>query len=1067
MINFLIRRPIAVSMIFLAVLMLGVVAYRLLPVALMPDIDIPEITVQVSYPNSSARELENAVVKRLRAQLAQVSHANDIVSETRDGQGIIRLKFDYGTSIDYAYIEVNEKVDAAMNSMPRDMARPKVIKASATDLPVFYLNVKLKKDSLDSATPTPEKFIELSRFCEEVISKRIEQLPQVAMVDISGTLSPEVLIKPDRQKMESLNLSFAQLQQAVDGSNITPGSIMVRDGYYEYFIRFTSVLKTPEDIGNIYIRANNKILRLKDVAEVSVRPQKPRGIFLSGNDQAITMAIIQQSDARMADLKSELNKLLNRFTKDYPNLSFEVSRDQSLLLDVSISNLLQDLLMGAIMAFLILFLFLNDFRAPVLIGITIPVSLIISLLFFKIFHLSINIISLAGLALGLGMIIDCSIIVIENILHHMHRGESVSDSCIKGTTEVIRPMLSSTLTTSAVFMPLIFLSGMAGALFYDEAISVSLGNGASFIVAITLLPVLFYLLYKNKGNRHKQKNNRFFSHLRAFVSSCSSLISVLFSLLYRGRGNKPRQKNYRFLSHLRVFVSSCSSKISIAKPIENWYERGVEWVFQHKAITTVIFFTLIGSAVVFFIVLKKEKIPALPQNELIVNIEWNENIHLNENRRRVEKLTSALKNVTVQSNSLIGEQQFVLNRGKEQDYFQTELYLKLQSFGLTASVKDEIQSLLKQQYPLAKVSFSPPGNIFERIFPDNEPPLEAKVSLNNVGRVDPDSITSFSAEADSRVKTAYPNRIPMKQQLVITINQEKLLLYSVDYNTVSQSVKTAFGENKFATLRSYQQFLPIILGDDSRLISDVIARRKVLNNKGEEFPLSTFISIRREHDLKYVTAGPQGEYIPLQYTVNATQAEEYKQKIRGLVNEKHLPDVQFSGSLMSNNKMYGELAIILLVSLLLLYFILAAQFESLLQPFIVLLEIPANISGAFLMLWMFGGSLNIMSGIGIIVGCGVFINDSIIKVDTINQLRRQGLPLMDAIRQGGLLRVGGIIMTAATTILAVVPFFFGSDMGSALQKPLSLALIGGMFVGTFVSLFFVPLVYWRIYKNEE
>jgi multidrug efflux pump subunit AcrB len=1028
-------------MVFIAILMLGIVSYRLLPIALMPDIDIPEITVQVSYPNSSARELENAIVKRLRTQLMQVAHMNDISSETSDGQSNIRLSFDYGTSIDYAFIEVNEKIDAAMNAMPRDMDRPRVIKASATDLPVFYLNVSLKSDSLKSTVRsqnnhTQNRFMELSEFCSNVISKRIEQLPQVAMVDISGTVSSEIVIKPDKRKMESLNISFDQIQQAVNNSNISPGSIMVRDGYYQYYIRFTSYLKTPADIGNIYIRTNNMILQLKDLAEVSIQPQKQRGLFLTGNKQAITMAIIQQADARMADLKTELNKLIERFNRDYPYMDFEVTRDQSLLLDISISNLLQDLLMGALAAFLVLFLFLNDFRAPVLIGITVPVSLIISLLFFKVFHLSINIISLAGLALGLGMIIDCSIIVIENILYHIHHGEPVNDACIKGTTEVIRPMLSSTLTTSAVFLPLIFLSGMAGALFYDEAVSVSLGNGASFIVAITILPVLFALFYRKK-NRH----------------------------VFHQPGKRSRIRHFRHW--LNNIISNLLKRISVAKPVEHWYEHGVEWVFRHKTITTVSFFLMIASNILLYRIIKKEKLPALPQTEMMVSIDWNENIHLDESRRRVEKLTGSLHQYLIQSNCMIGEQQFLLNRNRELDYFQAEIYLKMKSTGMVGLVEDNLQTMVKQQYPQAKVSFKPPETIFERIFSNNEPPLVARISVSSVGRTDPDSILNFVSQADALVKTLVPNRIPLKQQLVINIDQEKLLLYGVDYNTVSQTIKTAFSENQFATLRSYQRFLPIILGEDSRMVSDALASRKVANSKGEEYPLSAFITIRREHDLKYVTAGSQGEFVPLQYTVGAKEAGDCKAKIRQFVNEKHLPDVQFAGSLISNNKMYGELVIILVISVLLLYFILAAQFESLLQPMIVLLEIPANIAGAFFLLWLFDNSINIMSGIGIIVGCGVFINDSIIKVDTINQLRRDGMPLREAIHQGGVMRVGGIIMTAAVTILAVVPFFFGNDIGSVLQKPLSLALIGGMTTGTFVSLFFVPLVYWWIYKNEE
>lgn len=1028
MVHFLINRPIAVCMTFIAVVMLGLVAYRQLPISLMPDIDIPEITVQASYTNSSARELENSVTKNLRAQLMQVAHLRDIVSETRDGNVTIRLLFDYGTSIDYAFIEVNEKIDGAMNYLPRDMDRPRVMKASATDLPVFYLNVTLKQNPSQQFgvnTEVDTRFLEMSRFCEQVIRRRIEQLSEVAMVDISGTVNMEVLVVPDRRKIESLGISLDMVEQAIVRNNINPGSILVHDGYYQYQVQFESQLRTAGDIGNIYIQIPGRFIQLKEIASIQIQPQKPRGYFLTGNRPGISMAIIQQADSRMADLKASLHKLIDSFEKDYPDLQFETVRDQSELLNFSMSNLQQDLFMGALMAFLILFLFLNDFRAPVLIGITIPLSLIISFMFFHVMNLSINIISLAGLALGIGMIIDCSIIVIENILNYRSEGLSLKEACIRGTTEVIRPMLSSTLSTSAVFLPLIFISGMAGALFYDEAVSVSLGNLASFIVAITILPVLFFLFYRKKENAEVRKPARF---------------------------------NFRLTERLQ--------KINIAGRAEHLYELGLDWVFRNKAITTIIFMVLVLMSILFFRIIPKEAMPRYKQTETLVSIEWNENIHINENLRRASDLVQKLQPFLDASNSMLGEQQFLLNREKEQDYFEAELYLKVKDAGRLDAMKDSLRLLISRLYPMAGVSFKPPENIFERIFADKEPPLLAKVSVSEASQFNTDSVISFASQADALVNAPISNRIPLKQNITVRVDQEKLLLYGVEYSTLLQTLNTAFSDNNFTTLRSYQQFLPVVLGDEPRMAGDVLTTLKVRNKTGEMIPATALIKVQRDRDIKVITAGQQGEYIPLQYSVDEKHAEVYKSKLKTLVRKKQYPDVQFSGLLMKSRKLITELSIVLVISLLLLYFILAAQFESLLQPFIVLLELPADITGALFILWLFGGSLNIMSGIGIIIMTGVIINDSILKVDTINQLKKQGLPLMDAIRKGGKLRLGSILMTALTTMLAVIPFFFGTDLGSSLQKPLSLALIGGMIMGTLVSLFFVPLVYWGIYRNE-
>ena len=519
MIKFLISRPIAVIMVFIAAVVLGIVAYRTLPVSLMPDIPIPVVTVNITYKNSSARELENTVVKPISVQLLQVAHLSDMKSETRDGQAVISLRFDYGTNIDYAFIEVNEKIDGAMNSLPRDMERPGVIKASATDIPVFYLNLSLKEsDSLRSGNTGEDdnRFIELSEFAESVIRKRIEQLPEVALVDISGTVRPRLSIEPDIQKMQSLNFSIEDLENVLTQNNVNAGSILVRDGHYQYNVRFSSVLRNREDVEEIYINASGKVFQLKDIAKVSIEPQKRSGMFAANGKPAITMAVIKQADSRLADMKDKIGETVEQFENDYPGIHFEATQDQTQLLDYSISNLKENLLQGLLLVILVVFIFMKDLKLPLLIGLSLMVSVIISLLFFSLMHLSVNIISLAGLILAVGNMMDNSIVVTDNISQYRERNFTVDEACIKGTGEVIVPQLSSMLVNVAVFLPLIFLSGIAGALMYDEAISVSIGLSVSYIVGITFMPVVYRLAYKRvykAENRIQQFKEKAFNVL--------------------------------------------------------------------------------------------------------------------------------------------------------------------------------------------------------------------------------------------------------------------------------------------------------------------------------------------------------------------------------------------------------------------------------------------------------------------------------------------------------------------------------------------------------------------------
>ncbi|HYQ57831.1 MAG TPA: efflux RND transporter permease subunit, partial [Draconibacterium sp.] len=447
MVKFLLKRPIAVTMTFVSILVLGIASLTKLPVSLMPDIDIPKITVHAQYPNHSAQELEQTVAKPLRQQLMQVAHLADIKSESCDGSCIIELDFEYGSDIDFVFIEVNEKIDRAINNLPREIQRPRVIKASATDIPVFYLNLTLKNQSETSIKsndlfPVTQEFTELSNFSSQVIQKRIEQLQEVAMVDVSGQVFPELLIVPDNKKIEALQIKLADIEQAIRANDIDLGNLIIRDGQYQYNIRFESTLRTLKDIENIYFKIDDRLLQLKDIAQVIQHPAKRQGMVTANGKDAITMAVIKQSDAQMRDLKLRINKLIEHFQNDYPNIDFEISRNQTLLLDYSISNLQQSLILGGFLAFLLMFFFLKDLRSPFLIGITIPASLVISLLCFYIAGISINIISLSGLILGVGMMIDNSIIVIDNISQHRERGKNIWQACADGTNEVFRPLLS-------------------------------------------------------------------------------------------------------------------------------------------------------------------------------------------------------------------------------------------------------------------------------------------------------------------------------------------------------------------------------------------------------------------------------------------------------------------------------------------------------------------------------------------------------------------------------------------------------------------------------------------------
>ena len=398
------------------------------------------------------------------------------------------------------------------------------------------------------------------------------------------------------------------------------------------------------------------------------------------------------------------------------------------------------------------------------------------------------------------------------------------------------------------------------------------------------------------------------------------------------------------------------------------------------------------------------------------------------------------------------------------------MYLLTQSPSDILPLQNRITDRITKDYPKATVTFHSTDNIFEKIFSSDEADIEARIhTLINGGDRIERLMTLHTQLSSASGKNLSP--IPMREQINLSVDRELLAVYNVDYSEVQRALRTAFKGNSVSTLRSYQEYTPIEITGREQTIGEVlnttfVKSRADKNGNRTEIPLRSLISVGHSRDLKTITAGTSGEYVPVEFDAPGHE-DEIMETVRKTITDDGAHDVEFTGSFFSNIRMIRELTVILLVSVMLMYFILCAQFESFLQPLIVLLEIPVDTFFALLALLVFGQTLNLMSAIGIIVTCGIVVNDSILKLDAINELRKDGMPLLKAIHTAGQRRLRAIIMTSLTTIFAMVPVLFTSDMGSELQRPLAIAMIGSMVVGTDVSVFIIPLFYWLIYRKHE
>lgn len=1003
MLRTLLHRPIAVTMTLIAIVTLGVLAFDRIPVSLMPDIDVPRIVVQMAAQGSSAREIEQRMVKPMRQQLSQVTGLQNIESTSRTDAGTVTLSFSPGTDMSMSFIEVNEKIDRAMSSMPKDMERPKVMKIGALDIPAFYIDV------------TGGKAEQTSRLVRNVISKRLEQVPEVAMVDYSGMVGTQIAIIPDPLRIAGLGISNSEIEKAVSDNNVVLEALSVRDGIYRYTIHFDSQILSVSDIENIYIRHDGRLLQIKDICKVEEMPADRKGIVTSDGKPAITMAVIKQSDAQMSTLQGRIDTLMTQIEKDYPELQLHVTRDQTRLLSYSMDNLQWNLILGIIMASVVLFFFIGGWRMPLLVIISIPLSLVLTLLCFYVIGVSLNIISLSGLILGVGMIVDNAIIVMDNIRQKKAYDDRMIVQSVK---EVFMPMLSSVLTTCSVFVPLIFLSGTAGALFFDQAMGITIALFCSLAVASIVVPVYFRSLYRRKEFGSRAKENRM---------------------------------------------------------IMRWYEKGIRFTFRNGRKMILAFAGCIVLILAVSPMIRKERMPVLPHDDAIVTIDWNAGITPEENDRRVKEVLKAAGKYVTSFTTMVGGQDFILSHTKNITSSEAVCYIKSATAGDCRKARETMMDYVAKHYPKAKTEAELATNIFDMIFSTDEPDLQIRLQNRSGGRPAVEQTRTVTDSLRLHFPELNIQHLATETYLQYQTDAQQMAYYKVTYQQLYLRFRELLGSNNIYDINSGGESVPVIIGTDGR-DADVLLGNTIRNADGIDIPLEYLVKESRKEDYKHLTAGDEGEYAAIDIE---TAGDGEVRKVMDYVSRITDDDARnlqatFTGNYFSSRTMVWELAMVMLVAVMLLYFILAAQFESLLQPVIILAEVVIDVALVMLALFVCGETLNVMSMIGMVVMCGIIINDSILKVDTINRLYRQAVAangvtrvtLLRSIVTAGHQRLRPIIMTSLTTILAILPLLQRGDMGSALQFPLSFTIIVGMTVGTMVSLFFVPLVYHAVYGRR-
>jgi len=1020
--RFLLRRPIAVLMSFAVLVMFSLLALRELPVSLLPSVAVPELYVRVNWPNASPAGLEASALRPLRENMATLRYLQSLESSSGSETGLLKMRFEYGAPMDLLFIEVNERLDRLMGSLPPDLPRPQPIRLSTGDLPVVRLQV---------VPAEGQSVAECSELAEKVLRKRLEALPGIALVDLNGLQGEELTVIPKKGQLTALGLSESDLTQVLAAANLQLGALSVKDGQYRYFLQIRADAYTPEALMALPVNLPNQggSVPLGKLAEVRRRPGEPLGYHLFQNGPAVLITLHKQESARMSELRGRIETAVAQFRTDFPQMGFHLTQDQSALLQLSIGNLLSSLLFGGAFAFAVLFLFFGNYRLPLLIGISLPSSLLISFLVFGATGLSINIISLSGLALGLGMLIDNAIIVMDNISRRLEKliaeggegGEKLLQACVEGTSEVMAPLISSVLTTLAVFVPLVFAGGISGALFYDQALSVAATLGASLLVAFVLIPLLYRLFFYGKMGR---------------------------KVAGAGKG--------RIFRENRLYLW-----------VQGLWRKGHGLALSHSWAVAVFFLLMVPLGTWVATELPVQGLPKLSRSASELRVDWNEPLEASENLRRCKQLLQQLEGTLQLSEADVGVNQFVA-QWQPSKASQTVFYLLFPDPEARLMGERQLVQWLESNFPAAMYGLSPPPDAFGQVFGQSSTPFEIRVG-NRLQEA------PLSAEQRQRAEAffASPRFIQgegLATETVVELqpDAEALSRYGISLDVLYKRLEMLFSDYTITELRDFGEAVPLRLQAQQHDFISLLERntlRMTATEEGDlggEVPLSALINVRYRQGYRQLTGDRSGVYhafIPTQNTGYHQLMQEAKQWAAAQPDM----DVRFGGSWERDREQLYRLLLIFVTSLLLLYFILAAQFESLLQPLVVMLTLPAGICGSLLALWLGGGSLNVMSGIGLVVMLGIVVNDSILKVDTLNRLRRAGLPMHQVLEQAGAMRLKPILMTTITTILALSPILFFSGLGAELQRPLVLSVTGGLLLGTLAALFLLPLLYrWMV-----
>ncbi|MCJ7447444.1 MAG: efflux RND transporter permease subunit [Bacteroidales bacterium] len=1017
-----VKRPVTTILIFVALMVIGLYSLTQLPVDLYPEVELPFIGVVTTYPGASASDIETNVTRPLEDVLNAVSNLKEITSTSSDGISVIFMNFEYGTNLDEASNDIRSNLSFIENYLPEDSENPTIMKFNSSMMPIIFYAITAK-----------ESYRGLEKILDEKIVNPLNRIEGVGSVSLAGVPGRKVYIDVDPRKMEAYNLTIEQIGNILRAENMNMPAGYLEMGQTDYPLRIQGEFPESDVMKNIVVSSfNGNNVYLKDVATVRDTIRETKLDTRINGLQGMTMYVQKQSGGNTVKVTKEIEKTLATLTKELPaDVKIEKLFDSATFIKDSISNLTETLLYAAIFVVLVVLFFLGRWRATVIIIVTIPVSLVVAFIYLFITGESINIISLTSLSIAIGMVVDDAIVVLENITKHVERGSRPREAAIYATNEVWLAVIVTTLTVVAVFFPLTFVKGITGVLFKQLGMLVSITIVTSVFAAITLTPTMSALILKWYPIR---KDAPFWTYDGSI------------------------RKGLDWFDH--------------------FYEKTLRWALHHKKVVSLIAIVVFAGSMSLFTLIDTEFFPEADQSRLTATIELQTGTRVDETVKTTDKIDKLLKEKYPEVN-LISSSTGTDDQAGFESLFGAAGTHKI-TYTLRLVPIEEREKSVTVLAEEMRSDFAKFPEIVDFTVSTSESmgsfgSSTVDVEIYGYNIAETNAVAGELATKIKKIEGAKDvtiSRDKSKPELQIILDQNKMISSGLNTAMVSSAIKNRVEGMTATRLRQSGDEYDVVVRfkETSRSTLTDIENIGISNPIGQLIRLGEIAVIKEFWSPPSIARKRRERIVNVSFTPYKRSLTELQLEVQKAINETSIPAgviVQISGAIKEQMESFMDIAFLLMVSLVLVYLVMASQFESLKMPFIIMFSIPFAFSGVAIALFITHTTLSVISAIGAVMLIGIVVKNAIVLVDFINLMRERGLELYEAIALSGRSRLRPVIMTSATTILGMLPLAMSTGSGSELWSPMGVAVIGGLIFSTVVTLVLVPVVYSIIAKHGE